>query len=168
MKRFAMMACAALIASSAFAGHRSVDVEKVVDAPVAEVWKAWTTHDGLTSFFAADTKVELRVGGPYEIYFDKATKIGCNGCLVLAVQPEKMLAFTWNAPPHLPEARGQFTHVTLRFEPVGAGKTRVTLHEDGWGDGGDWDKAYDYFTAAWPRVFGNLEKRFQKSANPAP
>lgn len=38
--------------------------------------------------------------------------------------------------------------------------TRVTLHHTGWGDGGEWDKAFDYFRSAWPQVLGNLKKRF--------
>jgi hypothetical protein len=30
----------------------------------------------------------------------------------------------------------------------------------GWGDGGEWDKAYDYFNKAWDNVLANLQKRF--------
>ena len=36
----------------------------------------------------------------------------------------------------------------------------VTLHHVGWGDGGEWDKAYDYFDRAWDAVLANLQKRF--------
>ena len=31
-------------------------------------------------------------------------------------------------------------------------ETRVSLHHTGWGDGGEWDKAYDYFNKAWDNV----------------
>jgi hypothetical protein len=34
-----------------------------VAAPVAEVWKAWTTSQGLTSFFAPMANVDLQMGG---------------------------------------------------------------------------------------------------------
>ena len=71
-----------------------------------------------------------------------------------------MLSFTWNAPPQLPEARKQRTVVILRLQPEGAGATRVRLHHVGWGTGGEWDQAFDYFTRAWPNVLGNLRKRF--------
>ena len=28
-------------------------------------------------------------------------------------------------------------------------------------EGGEWDKAYDYFSKAWPYLLGNLKKRFE-------
>ncbi len=71
-----------------------------------------------------------------------------------------MLTFTWNAPPHLPEARAQRTYVTVRLKPIGDNETLVTLHHGGWGDGGQWDQAYAYFDKAWGNVLANLQKRF--------
>lgn len=79
---------------------------------------------------------------------------------VLAVQQNRLFSFTWNAPPHLPEARAQRTFVTVRLHPLSAGETRVRLTHVGWGDGGQWDQAYDYFDKAWGAVLGNLQKRF--------
>ena len=52
--------------------------------------------------------------------------------------------------------------VILRFEPEGESSTRVHLHHVGWGDGGEWDKAFDYFSKAWPFILGNLQKRFKE------
>ncbi len=67
----------------------------------------------------------------------------------LAIQDRKMFTVTWNAPPHLPEARAQRTYVTVRLKPVGDNETEVSLHHGGWGDGGQWDQAYAYFDKAW-------------------
>ena len=72
--------------------------------------------------------------------------------MVLAFQPGRMLAFTWNAPPHLPEVRGHMTHVIVRLSEVDPETTRVSLTHDGWGDGGEWDQAFDYFSRAWAKV----------------
>jgi hypothetical protein len=72
-----------------------------------------------------------------------------------------MLSFTWNAPPSLPEARQQRTVVVVRIHPVSERETRVTLHHTGWGDGGEWDKAYAYYERAWGNVLGSLKKRFE-------
>ena len=49
--------------------------------------------------------------------------------------------------------------VVVRFAAEGDG-TKVSLTQVGWGDGGEWDQAFDYFAKAWPRVLGNLKKRF--------
>ena len=50
--------------------------------------------------------------------------------------------------------------VIVRFAPVSENETRVTMTHVGWGDGGEWDKAYAYFDQAWGPVLGNLQKRF--------
>jgi hypothetical protein len=71
-----------------------------------------------------------------------------------------MLSFDWNAPPSLPQARAQRTFVVVRLTAVDDKTTRVTLHHTGWGDGGEWDRAYAYFDRAWPNVLANLKKRF--------
>jgi uncharacterized protein YndB with AHSA1/START domain len=147
------------------ATERAIQKEIVVNATVDDVWKAWTTEAGVKTFFAPDARVELRLDGPYEIFFDPYAKPGLKGAddmRILAFQDKKMLSFTWNAPPHLPEARKQRTVVIVRLEPQNGGKTRVRLHHVGWGDGDQWDKAFQYFSGTWPRVLANLEQRFTK------
>ena len=74
-----------------------------------------------------------------------------------------MISFTWNAPPHLPEARAQRTYVTVRMKPASDTETDVTLFHGGWGDGGQWDQAYTYFDRAWGNVLKNLQKRFEEN-----
>ncbi|MEJ6023363.1 SRPBCC family protein [Ramlibacter sp. PS4R-6] len=161
--RRALAALCMFAAGQAFAAEKAIDREVVVAAKVDAVWQAWTTTEGIKTFFAPDARVELRVDGPFEIYFNPFAQPGmkgADGMRIIGFQPQRMLTFTWNAPPHLPEARANRSVVVLRFEPVGDAQTRVTLHHIGWGEGGEWDKAYDYFSKAWPNVLGNLQKRF--------
>jgi uncharacterized protein YndB with AHSA1/START domain len=80
--------------------------------------------------------------------------------VVLAVQERKLISFTWNSPPHLAEVRPQRTSVSVRFRPLGDTLTEVRLTHGGWGDGGQWDQSFDYFSGAWSHVLGSLEKRF--------
>ena len=79
----------------------------------------------------------------------------------LALQPPRMLSFTWNAPRTCPRRGSSAPFVVVRIQPVNERETRVTLHHTGWGDGGEWDKAYAYFDRAWGNVLGNLKKRFE-------
>jgi uncharacterized protein YndB with AHSA1/START domain len=145
------------------AAARTIEKEITVAAPVADVWNAWTTREGVTSFFGPDAKLELRAGGPYEIIFDVNEKNqGCTGCTVIAFEPMQRLSFTWNAPPHLRNVRRQFSRVTVAFTSVDAGTTRVRMVHDDWGVGEEWDQAYAYFQQAWPAVLGNLQYRFAK------
>jgi uncharacterized protein YndB with AHSA1/START domain len=145
--------------------ERTIFGEIAVPAGLGEVWAAWTTEEGVKSFFAPDCRVELEPDGAYEVYFNldaPAGERGGEGLRVLAVQPKKMFSFTWNAPPTLPEVRGQRTHVILRFYDTGDGSTRVTLRHDGWGEGGQWDEAFDYFQSAWKEVvLPRLRYRFE-------
>ena len=129
--------------------------EITVPARIDEVWAAWTTEVGARTFFASVCKIVCEPMGAYEMYFDPEAEPGLRGgegCRVLAVQPEKLLSFTWNAPPSLAEVRGQYTHVTVRFEAANEDETHLNFVHDGWGEGGQWDQAYDYFTAAWKKV----------------
>ena len=38
------------------------------------------------------------------------------------------------------------------FLRLAAERTEVTLHHDGWGTGGQWDRAFEYFQRAWKEV----------------
>jgi uncharacterized protein YndB with AHSA1/START domain len=147
----------------ALAAERAIDKEVIVQATLDQAWAAWTTREGITSFFAPDARIEPRVGGAFQIYIDPGAPAGMKGAdemRFLALQPKKMISFDWNAPPQLPEARAQRTFVIVRFEPLGETSTKVSLHHTGWGDGGEWDQAYAYFDRAWGGVLGNLKKRF--------
>jgi uncharacterized protein YndB with AHSA1/START domain len=134
---------------------RAIRREVIVQGSLDEVWEAWTTEEGVRSFFAPACQVRLQVNGPYEILFNPEAEPGqrgAEGMRVMAFQPLKMLAFTWNAPPHLSQVRGQLTHVQVWLDRIDAGQTRVTLLHRGWGQGGEWDRAYDYFARAWGEV----------------
>ena len=147
----------------AHAAERSIDKDVVVAAPLAQAWHAWTTREGIVSFFAPDAHVQARPGGAFQIYFDPGAAPGSKGAddtRFMAVQPMQMLSFDWNAPPHLPQVRAQRTLVVVRFVPVDEQTTRVSLHHTGWGEGGQWDQAYLYFDRAWGNVLANLKKRF--------
>lgn len=150
-------------AADAAPSERTLVKVATVKAGVDEVWKAWTTSEGIRSFFAPGARIEARPGGAFEVHFNPYAKPGlkgADGMVFLALQEPRLLSFTWNAPPHLAEVRRQRTSVTVRLEPAGEGVTEVRLTHGGWGDGGQWDQAYAYFDKAWASVLANLERRF--------
>ncbi len=144
---------------------REIIKEVTVKAPLADVWRAWTTDVGARKFFAPATKIELHPGGSYEIYFNLSAppgEQGGEGNRVLSFLPQRMLSFEWNAPPSFGPLRDIRTRVVILFEPVGADSVRVEFHHGGWGVGNDWSKVYDYFDRAWSHVLGNFERRFRE------
>ena len=144
--------------------ERSINAAVVVPAKRAEVWKALTTTEGATTFFAPAANIELRAGGPYEIYFipdAPAGSRGGEGCRVLSFVPERMLSISWNAPMKFLERRGGRTFVVFELADTEDGHTKVTLTNGGYGHGPKWDDTFTYFSNAWPSVLENLKKRFE-------
>ena len=142
---------------------KNLHKEVVVHGTPADVWNAWTTTDGVRSFFAPGANVELRSGGLFEVYFNMAVPYGSRGsedCRILSYLPSQMFSFEWNAPPQFGPLRDIHTQVILQFSPVGPDSTRVEFSQIGWGKGEDWDKLYIYFDRAWSFVLDNLKKRF--------
>ncbi|MDH5265530.1 MAG: SRPBCC domain-containing protein, partial [Betaproteobacteria bacterium] len=89
MKRTVAALLVAALPLAAVAQERAIVKISVVAAPLEAVWKAWTTTEGIRTFFAPDARVEPRPGGPFEIYFNPYAKAGLKGgddMVVLAVQ----------------------------------------------------------------------------------
>jgi len=163
--RCLLAAFAALVLSSAHAAERAIARDIVVPANVDAVWAAWTTREGIVSFFAPEAEIDARVGGAFHIFIDPLAEPGKRGAddmRFLALQPKRMLSFDWNAPPDLPEVRAQRTFVVVRLHPIDDKSTRVSVHHSGWGDGGEWDRAFAYFDRAWSGVLINLRRRFER------
>lgn len=139
--------------------------ECLVKAPAAEVWRAWTTTEGVQGFLAPQAWLEAKTGGAFEMSFvpeAPAGMRGSEGCTVLVLEEHRRLAFTWNFPPTLPALRalGPCTRVTVELETVGD-TTRVILLHEGWKEGEDWAKGRSYFDAAWDQVLARLQRRFE-------
>ena len=158
-----LCALAAAGTQSAAAAERMIEKQVVVDAPIAEVWKSWTTREGVMAFFAPDARIEPRSGGLFEIQMNPYAEPGMRGAddmRFLALQEPTMLSFTWNAPPSHPEIRTQRTVVIVRLRALSPTQTEVSLSHVGWGEGEKWDAVYAYFDRAWGNVLANLRKRY--------
>ena len=136
------------------------------DLPAAPeaLWALWATEQGLKRWLVSSCRVEARIGGPYELYFQPDApegQRGGEGCRVLSFLPGRMLSFTWNAPPHLARTRDQRTWVVLELAPAEGG-ARLTLTHTGWPErawsapGSQWPETFAYFEAAWSRVLEAL------------
>jgi len=147
---------------------KAIHKEVTVKAPIDAVWNAWTTSEGITSFFAPQAFIDLRIGGAFEIYFmlDAPRGFqGSEGCRILSYLPNKMLSFSWNCPPEFERVRksGEYNWVVLEFTELPDGKVSVTLTHLGWKEGDEeWEKIYHYFDAAWGSVMESLGEHFNR------
>jgi uncharacterized protein YndB with AHSA1/START domain len=132
-----------------------------VEAPLDDVWTAWTTTEGVNSFFSPNANIELRPGGKYEIYFNMDAPEGRRGsenCRILSYLDKQMLSFEWNAPPQFDSLRYIYTRVVIFFDQIPDGKVRLRFTHTGWGEGEKWGEVYNYFDRAWASVLENFAK----------
>lgn len=138
---------------------RSLVRATVVAASTDEVWSAWTSNEAIAAWWnPPSTRIDLRIGGPFELLFapdQPEGSRGSEGCQYLAYVPGEMVAFTWNAPPHL-ALREAYTWVVITFTEVGDDSTEVRLVHTGFLDGPEWDAYMSYFEDAWSHVLNLL------------
>jgi hypothetical protein len=156
------------------APSRTIEKRIVVPCSVEDLYASFTTPAGLVGFFAPEVFVEARVGGPYELYFSSEEEAevgqrGTEGCLVRALEKDRLLTVSWSLPPDFPLLRGQKrrTELTFRFEPEADEGARVTLVHGGFRTDDEpraqreWDEAHRYFTNVWAVVLSRLVRRWK-------
>ena len=145
---------------------RRFAVSREIGAPVSEVYAAWTNGPAFRAAFAPglDTlraDIDLAIGGRYEWLFDGVT--GSNGCQVHSYVPDRMVSFTWNAPPSQ-STRGKHTWVVVEFEEGDTARTtHVRLTHLGFGEGEEWDQTLAYFEKAWAFVLDTFHTNLSES-----
>lgn len=146
---------------------RAFTLEKTLEMPPDEVYKLWTSRDGIRTFFAPEIHLDPEVGGRFEIVFDPikdpaGAKIGTRGGRLLRLVPGREIVFDWTFPPYglefdtLPYP----TWVEIHLAPVeGApGKTHLRLIHRGWPESETWNKiSADFRDDHWPLVLRRLE-----------
>ena len=131
-------------------------IEIEVPAPVGEVWHAFATSDGLSTWLFPNATVNLKPGGDWLVHFP-----GClsGGGTKKSFVPEKELVIAALAPEKFPTVRAERTRAVFTFEPRGK-TTVVRLAQSGWKSGDERTKAYEYLLAGNAQLMTTLHKRF--------
>ncbi len=142
-----------------------IEASIVADAPLAEVWSAWTTSTGVPTFMGFEARVEAQPRGLFRVTFERARQAPLdrgNDGIVLAVQPMRMLSVSWMTPIHMASLRGNSTNLAIYFDAVDGGqRTLVRIVNTGYGTGPDWAAAHAYNVRGWRNVLAALEYRFR-------
>ncbi len=156
-------------AAAGTANARTIELEAVVEADAATLYRLWTTSAGARTLFpGADAVVGNAVGGEYRIVFDPGhpdgSVNGTAGCKIIELEPDRRVVFEWRGPAWAVEMNETPfpTWVEIDFEPVegSAGVTEISLRHHGFGAGGNWDRSLEFFEAAWSRTLEGLQQRF--------
>jgi uncharacterized protein YndB with AHSA1/START domain len=172
--RFVTLTVMCLVATSAAAAQdRIVEIneEVVVDAPLDAVWKALTTAEGLAGWMGDSARIELEIGGIFEVRHkvrdlteeekelargEKASAGGMRNTHILSFVPGRMLSYeggmagTWNV---------------WTLDEIAPGKVRV--HHTGLGTSEDWIRMAPMFETAMQGVLDKLVTYLKATSTPS-
>ena len=131
-------------------------IEVEVSAPLGEVWHAFATSEGLSTWLFPNATVDLKPGGDWIVRFPGGST---GGGRIVSFVPEKELVIAAMAPEKFPTVRAERTRAVFTFEPRG-NATVVRLTQSGWKSGDEWTKAYEYLVAGNAQLMATLHKRF--------
>jgi len=105
------------------APEKALKFEVMVPAPVADVWTAFTTSEGLATWLWKDVLVDLRKGGEWTVRFPGGST---GGGSIVDFTPQRSITMRALCPDRFPTVRRERTTAVFAFEPAGD-TTRVTL-----------------------------------------
>lgn len=143
-------------APPSFAAPTELVIEVEVPASLPEVWKAFSTSDGLSSWLGPNATVDLRAGGDWLVHFPNGST---GGGTIVSFVPEKEIVLAALAPDQFPHVRAERTRAVFAFEPRG-NSTVVRLTQTGWKEGAEWNHAYEYLVAGNAQLLSMLYHRF--------
>lgn len=156
--------CAILLAATAGAAEPQV-TEGFVNAPVAEVWRLFTTSTGDLKIGPARAEAGLGIGGEIRTHHDPAGTLGESETIVseiLAYEPERMLALrVKEAPasfPHRAALDGLWTIVYLT--PSGEDMTHVRIVGLGYSDEPASQAAREFFGSSNRQTLDTIAKEY--------
>jgi len=136
--------------------QKALIIELSIPASQHEVWNAFTTSEGLSTWLTPGAVVDLRNGGEWTAHYPGGHT---GGGTILSFTPEKELTLSAMAPEQFPNVRAQRTNARFEFISEGS-STRVRLTQTGWKAGDEWDKAYEYLAKGNAQLLWTLHRRF--------
>lgn len=159
--------------------------EGYVNAPVAEVWRIFTTAEGFKLTGAAQATVDLKVGGEIRSHYDPQGKLGDPETIVneiLAYEPERMLALRIKQPPASFPYRDAYpgTWTVIYFTRSGDDMTHVRIVGQGYRDDAQSQAMRQFFAEGnrwtldhvakryWPQCALCKKEQAEENTGPAP
>lgn len=143
--------------------------EGVVSAPVAEVWRVFTTNEGFKNLGVAKADIDFRVGGLMRSHYNPEGVIGDEGTIqnqIIAYEPERMLAIRLHQPPKgfpFNEAWKR-TWSVITFTDTGEGRTHVRIAGLGYDATEESQKMREFFKAGNAYVMKLLQSKYDAAA----
>lgn len=147
-------------------GEKALQFSIIVPGERAEVWKLFTTDQGLTKWIAPVVKTNIKTGGWIKTNYDKSKKADDETAIRLDIinyLDHQMLTLKVNLNDHFPpEAQNEDQNLQeiIQFVEIEKGKTKIISTMIGWGQGSHWDKTYTFFEKGNEWTYNELLKLF--------
>ncbi|MDH5448817.1 MAG: SRPBCC domain-containing protein [Candidatus Bathyarchaeota archaeon] len=127
-----------------------------------KAFEMFTVNKNLEKWLTQVADVEPKTGGKYELFWNLEDKENDNtvGCKILALHPNKFLAFEWKGPKqfkHFMNEVRPLTNVVVFFIPCQGG-TEIHLLHTGWRNSLEWEEARQWFDRTWMVALSKLQK----------
>ena len=163
--RASLLLLLGLCASTHAAEEVSFVNEGVVDAPVEEVWKVFSTADGYKAMGPALAEVDLRIGGTIRSRYGAGGTLGDAETIettILAYEPPTMIATrihkTPESFPFKTAWKNPWTVVTLT--PIGTERTLVRAASLGFGSDEESIAMRRFFELGNQQVIDSIRQHF--------
>ena len=148
--------------------------EGIVDAPVDEVWKVWSTPEGWRIAGVAKADMDFRPGGLIRTHYREDGVLGDDGTIenrILAYEPPRMLAIQIARPPATfpfkNAWREPWTVITLT--ELAGGRTKVRVASVGFGTDEESQTMLGFFEKGNRWTLETIRRHFaERRGAPAP
>lgn len=161
-----LLVCVGLMNTAARAGDTSpVAASATIEAPLDQVWDAFTTSAGLESWLAPHAEIELKLGGRMRTHYSKDGVLGDENTIINEIQsfqPQRMLSIRVVKPPEtFPFKQAVMSMWTvLLFEPLSPRQTRLTATGMGFTDDEESQQIRKHFDAGNKYTLTKLQEYF--------
>ncbi|MCE9557346.1 MAG: SRPBCC domain-containing protein [Armatimonadetes bacterium] len=138
-----------------------------VDAPLKDVWNAYTTTEGIKSWMVAEGTIDLKIGGLMRTSYTPGSKLNGPDVIenkIICFDPERLVSLqTVRTPESFPFKKaiaGVWTN--LYFEAVGPKQTKVTCRTLGFDGSQESTSLRLFFNRGNQQELDELVKHFSK------
>ncbi|CAN5535558.1 hypothetical protein BH10BAC3_BH10BAC3_33460 [soil metagenome] len=149
-------------------GERFLRFEIVVNTTINETWKMIATEAGIKKWMAPVANLDLRIGGMLQTNYNETAKIDDKGTIMLGIInyiPSEILTYkiTLNElfAENCRKEDKNLQHI-IQLKSVGQNKTKIISTMAGWGQGKEWDEAYNFFEKGNKWTFQKLLNAFKE------
>ncbi len=148
-------------------GQLTLTETVVIEAPVAEVWDAYTTSEGYASWAAPVAEADLRAGGTIRASYDPERGLEGDHVITLHIVnyvPQRLLTLRTDATENWPEVLkkdAENLYNVILFDALEPGRTRVTSYGLGYTDSPELRRMMGFFEqqnrGLYERLIAHLE-----------